>query len=472
MIITQMRERPTNARPTAIRVAVLAAGLAGCVSLPPAQQQPVDADLDACAAVDLDADGYVNCGTPRFDCDDGDTAIHPGALEVCGDGIDQDCRDGDLPCAQALAGNTIGAAGDRWTVNNAALAITFDRGVTADGVTGAIELRDLAGSGAQLMMDDPLPSDRLTGVTRFPTTASWRAVGQPPSFSELAVGPAVVRIVQRWNDGGDTGSSEYTIYPDGRIHRHDEVEVAPSSDQYLVAFITLDPAALNYADWQGSPAPEPFDIVGVAYEPHYEAPPTGAASYVCAFHATTGDRIGLAARIPGGADGLRVSESIRSGVEVAALVLDWVRLRAVASGMYRADLMFHVGHGSELRPCVAVGPYADAFLQPPTLAVTAPAALRLDAPEDADDDGYLERVGAYAVDANGALQVTMSPTAGLPSLAVVISEVDGSHDPVLLRDGVILVRGRDYHLQVEGGDVWVVLAAPVGAGAALRLEWP
>ncbi len=49
---------------------------------------------------DADRDGYYaesNCGTAA-DCDDGDASIHPGAVEVCGDGIDQDCSGRDQAC--------------------------------------------------------------------------------------------------------------------------------------------------------------------------------------------------------------------------------------------------------------------------------------------------------------------------------------------------------------------------------------
>ncbi len=51
-------------------------------------------DLD-CADVDADHDGY----TPRKgDCNDQDPLTHPGAVEVCGDGIDQDCSGADQSC--------------------------------------------------------------------------------------------------------------------------------------------------------------------------------------------------------------------------------------------------------------------------------------------------------------------------------------------------------------------------------------
>ncbi len=40
-----------------------------------------------------DLDGDLHCSTSQggTDCDDGDDGIHPGAQDVCGDGVDQDC---------------------------------------------------------------------------------------------------------------------------------------------------------------------------------------------------------------------------------------------------------------------------------------------------------------------------------------------------------------------------------------------
>jgi hypothetical protein len=54
-----------------------------------------DGIVTPCALTDLDADGYTE---GQGDCDDGDAHTHPGAIEKCGDGLDQDCVGGDLPC--------------------------------------------------------------------------------------------------------------------------------------------------------------------------------------------------------------------------------------------------------------------------------------------------------------------------------------------------------------------------------------
>ena len=47
---------------------------------------------------DDDGDGYSEV---EGDCDDSDPGVHPGAEEICGDNIDQDCSGYDLSCDDA-----------------------------------------------------------------------------------------------------------------------------------------------------------------------------------------------------------------------------------------------------------------------------------------------------------------------------------------------------------------------------------
>jgi hypothetical protein len=50
---------------------------------------------------DADDDGYTE---NQGDCNDSNASIHPGAIEICGDGIDQDCNGSDLTCPDGGGG--------------------------------------------------------------------------------------------------------------------------------------------------------------------------------------------------------------------------------------------------------------------------------------------------------------------------------------------------------------------------------
>ena len=51
----------------------------------------INDDCDLITIIDDDGDGYE----AGEDCDDNDASINPGAVDIAGDGIDQDCADGD-----------------------------------------------------------------------------------------------------------------------------------------------------------------------------------------------------------------------------------------------------------------------------------------------------------------------------------------------------------------------------------------
>ena len=55
---------------------------------------------DYCTGVviDADVDGFASPGSGGLDCDDTNPAVFPGAVEICGDGIDNDCDGIDEDC--------------------------------------------------------------------------------------------------------------------------------------------------------------------------------------------------------------------------------------------------------------------------------------------------------------------------------------------------------------------------------------
>ena len=70
------------------------------------QSMPVGTD-DVCAPPpDRDGDG----SRADVDCDDANPGIHPGAVDVCGDGVDQDCSGADAVCPGVDAGPPVDAA--------------------------------------------------------------------------------------------------------------------------------------------------------------------------------------------------------------------------------------------------------------------------------------------------------------------------------------------------------------------------
>ena len=99
----------------------------------------IDADADGAgdAAISVSACsapfGYVD---NALDCDDLDSSIGPGAVDVCGDGIDQDCSNGDKLCSSEI---------DGWRVTAGPVV---DSGLIGYTVAGSFTLERLSDTSA------------------------------------------------------------------------------------------------------------------------------------------------------------------------------------------------------------------------------------------------------------------------------------------------------------------------------------
>jgi MYXO-CTERM domain-containing protein len=108
-----------------------------------------EGDPDPCADcddVDFDGDGWADCD----ECDDTDSAVHPGAEEICGDAIDEDCDGLAPPCApvQLGAAQPPGGCDCRTTVapgRGSLLAIVFGLALIRRRRRGAAAALLLAG---------------------------------------------------------------------------------------------------------------------------------------------------------------------------------------------------------------------------------------------------------------------------------------------------------------------------------------
>jgi hypothetical protein len=122
------------------------------------------------------------------DCNDGDAAIHPGAVDTCGDTIDQDCSGTDATCMQPPTGGVGGTTGGVSAGASGAAAGTAgiggQAGVTAGSppIGGAAGTAGLGGASGAIAgsapplpasFSPPEPSSCAARVSRSGDHAAW-----------------------------------------------------------------------------------------------------------------------------------------------------------------------------------------------------------------------------------------------------------------------------------------------------------
>ncbi len=186
---------------------------------------------------DLDGDGWglgsdalASCepvagyASDAGDCDDAAADVYPGALEICGDEIDQDCDGEAPPCQLQGQGNLrrlsrafmVGTGPGAWTGESVAPAGDVDGDGLDDFLVGARSAQTARGQTgeAYLLTGDPAGVVALSGAT---ARLQGEEEGDYLGFSVAGVGDLdgdgyADLAVGAWHQGADDRGAAYVIH--------------------------------------------------------------------------------------------------------------------------------------------------------------------------------------------------------------------------------------------------------------------
>ena len=151
-----------------------------------------DLDNDSFGTSDVFTD---DCSVPTgyvlndIDCNDNDGSIHPGAAEICGDGIDQDCIGGDEVCNGSV----------KLDINNnvyGTIQVAYDA-ILGGGSSGDVIRMQALEFGESLRLDDDVIAILVGGYDEFFTEPSqgWTIIASSGTTLTISNGTVVVEYI-------------------------------------------------------------------------------------------------------------------------------------------------------------------------------------------------------------------------------------------------------------------------------------
>lgn len=197
--------------------------------------------------VDADGDGYVaavNECVPGGDCRDDDASIHPGVMEICGNGIDDNC-DGQID-EGCLSFGTVELDGLRWITENLNIDVPNSFCFSSDSLSCAAEGRFYTKA-----VSASACASLGTGW-RLPTNTEWQSLID--SYSDAAAAFDALR------PGGSAGlnlSERAGVYNTnlGAFRFRGILSIYQSSDPFKVMVVDPDAGdvSVNTANFSDAP---------------------------------------------------------------------------------------------------------------------------------------------------------------------------------------------------------------------------
>lgn len=447
--------------------------------------------IDA-GCVDGDGDGYLPAGCASAlppDCDDTDRDRHPGAFNACDSTTDADCSDVVVTCGEHAAPNSV-ADNSGFQVTNGQIIAHFDSAEAY--VLASLQLRPPNVTQNLLHTDLTSMREMFTGVHIW----DQYFVHDPdptPIATVLARGNAVFRMRVQGASGMGQGlafDTYHTVFPDGRIHRDEAIEVQmEQTGRQLTSYVAVDSARFTHAHCNYAPASDPLLNQSTALQTHCSGQSTELRDYACVYHDTTNTMLGFIHDIPTSPtfNGARVAESEMAGAasHSAALIFDWFQNEDFGPGSFSGNFVTYAGTADAApNQCQQLGRLRDWLFNPAQIDPDGTAVLHTGGASDDDNDGYYEGGGFWAIVAGDPNELQwavnrLGGTRAIPERAafrlhnLALDAGSGrTYDPVVYVDGVPQINGRDYLWQVDddpfnkGQKVgWLYFAKPLANAA-------